>query len=142
MGINLYEIGRFRPNLKVEYRISKWIWRKMASGGKIQAQREKISHIFPQCWLLYFFWRDNIIFGLREKIWYLPFCLYFLFKFAIIFMKQRSCSVILSLVFSFFVGARVVFIIFFPFRSRTIPGGGVGGGMLSRIFFHIKTPHI
>jgi hypothetical protein len=60
------------------------------------------------------------------------------------FMKHCSCSVILSLIFSFplsflsffsfFVGARFVFMIFFPHQAIFIPPPPRGGGIFSNIW--------
>jgi hypothetical protein len=70
----------------------------------------------------------------------------FFFQVSHNFMKHCSCSVILSLFFSFplsflsfspfFVGARVVFLRFFPPQAIFIPPpprGGGGGGVFSNI---------
>ncbi len=52
------------------------------------------------------------------------------------FVTYLFFSLVLSLFFSFFVGERFVFMIFFPHQAIFIPpprGGGGGGGVFSNI---------
>jgi hypothetical protein len=68
------------------------------------------------------------------------------------FMKHCSCSVFLSLIFSFllsfrsffpflfFVGARVVFTIFFPHQAIFIPPPELNSHIFEVLFFPIRSP--
>ncbi len=102
-----------------------------SKGEKIKTQGEKISYIFPQLDFCVLFSATIKIIG--EKIWYyVPYCLFFS-QVSHNFMKNCSCSVILSLFFSFlfpcpfflfllFLSAHTLFFwYFFPLMPYLFP---------------------
>ena len=108
----------------------------LSNGEKIKTQGKKISYIFPQSEFCALFSATIKIIG--EKIWfYVPYCLHF-FQVSHNFMKNCSCSVCLSLIFSFpfsflyfspFLSARALFSwYFFPIRPYLFPPPGERGG--------------
>ena len=106
------------------------------SNGEKKTQGEKISYIFPQSDFCTHFSATIKIVGEKYDIMSPIACIFSKFPIilwnivlALTFVNYLFFSLVHSFFFSFFVGARVVFMIFFPHQAIFIPPPppGVGG---------------